>query len=369
MRIPRFCPHFPSILFLSLLLLTPVSVLAQGDTFSDCATWEAAVCGSVVDDGFDGFVDFDGAPVPDSFFGAIPSPQSVVWGDVSQEGNSPAGLAFFSDLDANGVEQGGVLFDDGRPVVMTPNGVLGPLQGICIDFEVANENVANSGAFVNFYDGDTLVETVAVPIVPENSGNSVPGTFGWINTDGINVTRFEFAVQGGTNDLGVVRNAQLAFGESCDPPAETCFEGLAAVKADIEALLATSTASDACYLTGALDCVCWMQNDCFWEQPSGNRLSQYGGSMFVGAAYAVCYLEWVDDPQADVIIDDLLAVLECIVDNEIAYAIENGGAQCYIDRAEDYAELGEIIDEDFDNQVVATLAYRLAWLHAYYSTY
>ena len=95
----------------------------------------------------------------------------------------------------------------------------------------------------------------------------------------------------------------------------------------------------------------------------------YGGSLFIGGAYTVAYLERVDDPQSDVLIDQLLDVLECIVDREIDYAIANDGHACLLERAEDFANLAEIIDEDFDNQVVATLAYKLAWLNAYYSTY
>jgi len=155
--------------------------------------------------------------------------------------------------------------------------------------------------------------------------------------------------------------------EPVDDP--SCFELLGDVKSEIEDLLAVANAHDAKKLETALGCVCWMQDDVFWEQPSFNRLSNYGGSLFLGAAYTVKFLEKVEDPQADVIIDQLLDVLECIVDSEIEYAIANGGRDSFIDRAEDFAELGDIIEEDLDNEFIATLAYRLAWLNAFYATY
>ena len=173
--------------------------------------------------------------------------------------------------------------------------------------------------------------------------------------------------EGGLNGF-IITDAQFVFSD-VEPPVETCFDLLTNVKLEVAALLETSEGHDAAYLQGALSCIQWSQHDCFWEQPSGDRLSIYGSSVFIGAAYTVSYLERVNDPQADVIIDDLLDVLECLVDNEIEYAIANGGRESFIERAVDFAELGEIIDDDFDNQVVATLAYKLAWVHAYYSTY
>ena len=158
--------------------------------------------------------------------------------------------------------------------------------------------------------------------------------------------------------------------ETPAPEPATCFEMLTDVRIDVDALLATvdPDSSDAYFLDSAAGCLEWMQDDVFWEQPSANRLSRYGGSLFVGAAYTVLYLERVDDPAADIIIDGLLDVLECIVDNEIAYAIENDGHDCFIENAEYFADLAAIIDDDFDNEFVATLAYRLAWLNAFYST-
>ena len=91
--------------------------------------------------------------------------------------------------------------------------------------------------------------------------------------------------------------------------------------------------------------------------------------MFTGAAYAICYLEHAGVDGTEEIVDSILEKLEQIVDDEIDYAIANGGRPDFIECAEDYAELAEWIDEDLDNPVVATIAYKLAWAHAYFATY
>jgi len=221
---------------------------------------------------------------------------------------------------------------------------------------------------ISLFDGDTLVQTVALMAGDSPFDLDDGFSYGWINTDELEVTKI--VIEDNTPGSLIINTFDIStIPDVVEPPAETCFDELGAVKSEIEALLATATGDDALYLQCALNCICWTQQDCFWVQPSGDRLSVYGSSVFLANAYTVCYLERVADPQSDVIIDQLLDVLECIVDKEIEYAIANGGTQCYIDRAADYAELGDIIDDDFDNQVIATLAYRLAWLNAYYSTY
>ena len=358
----------------AILVAVPAMIFAQGVTFTDCDAWETAVCGSVLDDDFESFVDENGDSYGDNFGGPIPTPQSVVWGEVSQDGNNSAAISF--QASTSFPISKGIIFDVGGedgtgPAVFTPNtAALGPLEGVCFSY-LTDDN--DSVITFNAYDGETLVASFPLPNAPDDdTGKPVASTFGWQNTEGLNVTRFEFAIEKSETStidpIGVVGDGQLSFGEGCDPPEVSCFDQLADIKADLADFVGTLSGNDAYFAQGALDCIDWMQHDCFWEQPSGNRLTRYGGSLFIGAAYTVAYLEWIDDPEADVLIDELVAVLECLVDHEIAYAIANGGNTCYIDRAEDYAELGNIIDEDFDNEVVATLAYRLAWLHAYYAT-
>jgi len=256
----------------------------------------------------------------------------------------------------------------GSPLMFTPNPENGELNGFCLRF-------ANRIADVRIFDGDTLIDSITT--TQGQDAPDAPRTFiCWENTEGVSVTHIEIENSLLSDDLAldpiavfVVLEGKFVFEPPAPEPA-TCFEMLTDVRSDVDALLAASDpyGSDAYFLDGASGCLEWMQDDIFWEQPSGNRLTQYGGSLFVGAAYTILYLEQVEDPAADDIIDGLIEVLECIVDNEIAYAIENDGHACFIENAEYFAELGEIIDDDFDNEVIATLAYRLAWLNAFYAT-
>ena len=251
----------------------------------------------------------------------------------------------------------------GAPVVFNIDPANGVLNGFCLRY-------FNLAADVRIFDGDTEIDSFTT--VPGQFDSSEPETFICFENDGSNVTRIEIEPTPG-QDMGLSRffvdSGEFRFEEAV-PDLVTCFELLSEFRANVAALLGNSVphSHDEYLLENVLDCTDWMQQDVFWEQPSGNRLSQYGGTLFIGAAYTIAYLEHVEDPAADVLIDDLLDVLECLVDNEIAYAIANDGHTCFIERAEDFADLAAVIDDDFNNEVVASLAYRLAWLHAYYAT-
>ena len=275
---------------------------------------------------------------------------------------------------------------DPQPLVLDLDPDLGKVEGLYLE---------GTGVTISLFDGDTLLDTFTSAFPVED--DSVPGIivvrtpfpptnreFGFINTQGLNITRVELSgidvsnlaelSPGLDRDFigAVIRDLKVSFCEpepEPEPEIDTCFDQLADVKAEVEALLATSTGKDARLLASVVDCICWTQHDCFWVQPSGDRLTAYGSNVFLGNAYSILYLEHVSDPQADVIIDQLLAVLECLVDREIEYAIANGGRQANIDKAMDFADLADVIDDEFDNQVVASLAYKLAWINAYYATY
>jgi hypothetical protein len=339
------------------------SASAQTGGFTtDLAQWQSDVPGTSLALNLESLVKFDGTLLDGNVdaFDTVPDGQNLGWGTLSQ-----------GFVDPNGVEGvltrtvGGLILArslEGVPLVHTIDSTNGALNGFCIRY-------VNLAADIRVYEGATLVDSFTT--VPGQFDSDDPEThICWENLGGVEVTRVEVERTAGQDVDGnpefFTIDGEFRFEAAAADPA-TCFEQLADVKAEVAALLADAEACDAYWLDGALDCIEWMQDDIFWD-PSGDRLTQYGGSMFIGAAYTVCYLEYVDDPAADVLIDELLAVLECIVDNEIAYAMENGGNSCYIENAEHFADLGEIIDEDFDNQVVATLAYRLAWLHAYYAT-
>jgi hypothetical protein len=301
---------------------------------------------------------------PNGFqIGIIPTGnQQLPWGTVSQDGNNPSQTAFNKSV--SGLVNAVAL--DGQPIIHNINPSL-CLSGFCLRY-------TSSRAEVRIFVEGNSEAAFQVTSAPGQATATDPETFiCWTNPGNEKVTRVEIARGGANTDggltlLNVIDGGEFSF-TSCNDNTSTCFEQLEAVKTNVDGFLASTTdADDAYWAEGALDCICWMQQDVFWEQPSGDRLSRYGGSMFIGAAYAVAYLECVDDPAADALIDEIMIVLECIVDREIEYAIANGGRSCFIDRAEDLADLGEVIDDDFDNEIIATLVYRLAWLNAYYAT-
>lgn len=385
--------------FLALVLvlaLAPVTVLAQGETFIGMDTievFEATAPGIIIDDDFDSIVnDINGDPIEPVFnddrndagrYFELQNPLQLAWGEISapvSEDSDMPGL--FSRGFVSFVEG---LFRVGRNtpssreslVLELNNPLLRQLEGFAYSFRRGSRQT------VSFYDGDTLIEEFTL------DDNNFPGfletrrpsgsvvdpsafSFAWINTDGRNVTRIEIAIPPGVVRLEL-SSMRFAFAEvldaPVDPPVLTCFEQLTDVRLGVEALLETAESDDAAFLNAAASCIEWTQNDNFWVQPSSNRLTAYGSSVFIGATYTILYLERVEDPQADVLIDQLLDVLDCIVENEIQYAIENGGRESFIERAADFAELAVIIDDDFDNQVVSSLAFKLAWLHAFYATY
>lgn len=355
---------FLAIWALTLLLFSPsASAQTTGQVIFGVDNWLAAMTGTVVCEEYESLIDIDGDPIQlgmgNVSIELFPS-QSISLGQLSFEDdfelfqNTPPFLIFRSPL------------EDPKPLVLDLDPDLGKVEGLSLQTGILR---------VSLFDGDTLLENF-VPLANDPDPNS-DQIFNWINTQGLNITRIEFSapepgdLPDGTEILeagGLVGPIKASF-LPCPEEPETCFDQLDDVKAEVEALLATATGKDARRLQNALDCICWSQHDCFWVQPSGDRLTGYGSNVFLAGAYAICYLERVSDPQADVIIDQYLAALECLVDKEIEYAIANGGTQCYIDQAIDYADLAEVIDDEFDNQVVASLAYRLAWLNAYYSTY
>ena len=339
----------------------------SGDFSTDRAQWQNDACGTIIDIGFDQIVDFSGNLLADlsDYNSTVPNGQALAWGNLSQVGSTPDGVIFRKD-DQISYQEAFVRILVGRRLSINidpANPAVGSLTGFCLRY--GNAFQAN----VNIYEGTTLIDSCNTEVGQNDIVGGTPTYICWSNSTGANVTRIEIEpiLDGSGGEEIALLEGEFSFGD-CDAN-PTCFEQLGSVKDNVASFLdSTTNAEDAYWAEGALDCICWSQQDVFWEQPSGDRLSRYGGSFFIGAAYAVAYLECVDDPQADVLIDELMVVLECIVDAEIEYAIANGGRSCFIDRAEDLANLGEMIDDDFNNEIIATLVYRLAWLNAYYST-
>ncbi len=351
----------------------PVLAQSEGLGFIDRALWDAQLSPTsiVLGDGFESIVNVDGVVIEGSGLGLseIAQPQQFAWGQLSS--TATPGTEEFVGFQVTffGVPQPvSVSLVNNARAIFDLDPSLGQVDGLFFQ--------GRDGALqIRLFDGDTLVATL---LESEFDPVRVDGMrdYGWINSNGLNVTRFEILVEPtpGRSSIPTIANLDFAFiplDEAPAPPApaDTCFQRLADVRAEIETLLASSEGKDAVLLQGALDLVTFSQDDVFWVQPSADRLSAYGGSVFLASAYAIVFLERAQDPQSDGIIDALLDTLDCLVDREIEYAIANDGRGGFIERAMDLAELADIIDEDLDNQVVASLAYKLAWVNAFYSTY
>lgn len=237
-----------------------------------------------------------------------------------------------------------------------PDPALGAAFGFCFT-GFGPETIAR------VFDGDTLIGELTT---------SDPGfvSTSFIAEPGQTITRIEFDTQ--------VLFVDLAVG-FCEPEPEpepeppvvelSKQECLEAIAMEVGALADAATDPYEVY---ALNVACaalhFSAKDKFYEE-GGNRLTAHGGNVFTGAAYAICYLEHTGVEGTEDIVDRIVDKLEEIVDCEIEYAIANGGTPQFIERAEEFAEVAEWIDEELDNPVVATIAYKLAWANAYFATY
>ena len=240
---------------------------------------------------------------------------------------------------------------------LEPDASLGIACGFCLtsDSGFFNESPIEDGV-VTFFDGDTQI------------GQATGPDFSFLAQPGETITRVDFA------DLRFAYDFQVAFCPDVTPelPPVVELSKQECLKAIAEEVGALADAATDDYEAYALNVACaalhFSAKDKFYEE-DGNRLTAHGGNVFTGAAYAICYLEHTGVEGTEDIVDRIVEKLEEIVDCEIEYAIANGGTPRFIERAEDFAEAAEWIDEELDNPVVATIAYKLAWANAYFATY
>ena len=102
----------------------------------------------------------------------------------------------------------------------------------------------------------------------------------------------------------------------------------------------------------------------FLYEEGGERLSNFGSVVFAGSGLAIRFLERSDVEGTDELTDSILANLKGIADDEIAFAIENGGRASFIARAMDFAARAE----NESDPVFAARFYRLAWVFSNRST-
>ena len=242
--------------------------------------------------------------------------------------------------------------------VFEPDSELGDVCGVCFSAFFSNGSSTNfANEQLEIFDGDTSLGIV----IPSEDPSFIAGP-------GQKITRIERRILFG--QLNVVTDMVLAVKPAPvveeDVSSQQCLANIAVEIGDLAD--AATDSEDAYALNVACAALNFAARDDFFEE-DGNRLTRYGSSVFTGAAYAISFLEYADVEGTEDIVDRILDKLEQIVDDEIDYALANGGTPKFIERAEDLAEVAQWIDEDLDNPVIATFVYKLAWVKAFFATY
>ena len=242
--------------------------------------------------------------------------------------------------------------------VFEPDSELGDVCGVCFSALFTNGNSANfANEQLEIFDGDTSLGIV----IPSEDPSFIAGP-------GQKITRIERRILFG--QVNLVTDMVLAVKPAPvveeDVSSQQCLANIAVEIGDLAD--AATDSEDAYALNVACAALNFAARDDFFEE-DGNRLTRYGSSVFTGAAYAISFLEYADVEGTEDIVDRILDKLEQIVDDEIDYALANGGTPKFIERAEDLAEVAQWIDEDLDNPVIATFVYKLAWVKAFFATY
>ena len=234
-------------LVLAFLIVFPATLSAQ--TFTDNDAWRAATCGQIVEDeiidriteymtanGLDPNVD-DVSAIP------LSMPTDLGWGTFTSFGFGDNAFFNFASVNSRGFiiderEFNSVTNDLERTFYLDPEPALGAVEGFSFHY-------GSEGFNIDIYDGTTLVESLHAP----DSGGTDFADFGWINTNGINITRLEIYSSPdnvGGNTVTFISGVDFSFGQAC-PPNVSFFDQLTDIKVDVEDLLALETGADAYY--------------------------------------------------------------------------------------------------------------------------
>ena len=344
--------------FKSLLLLIAcaISTPAFGQVTFDQAQFESQCPDLVTDD----FEDVELEPSAGILVAPFEVDTPFVGGTLSVfMPNGDPGIGVFADTSAAGemfttfatVGDGCLIFDLNVPATQ-------------FGFDIS----VVAGTTIEFFDADgNLVATELLPetdvVFGDGDGDVFDEElmfFGFVAPTGTTFSQVKITIT-----EGVIRFDNVSSG-FC-PQSVSCFDQIAETKAKLLLLIDEAQGADLHYLEGAYGCLCIMQDPIFWH--NDDRLSYYGADFFVGGAYTIAWLEASGNPNVEPIIACVLNTLDCIVENEIDYAIANDGHDCYLYYAEAYSDVANELYEELDLPVVSALAYRLAWLHAFYSTY
>ena len=354
----------------ALCLLAASTCFGQGELVSDKAAFDAATAGTnCLEENFDEVVFNDeGTTVQELFdptnidfvFGF--NELTIAGGSITFEDPSGQPVSslvansnnLFFAVDGQATSLIGLIAEstvDDTPSSSTiqVDTSLGQVAGVCFQFQglIADESLA----LLEIFDGDTLIDSFVVPFI------DFPGTLGYVNTSGANITSVRFSVEG--EDLVAVSDLDICFQEVAEE--DTCQSLLADTVSGLQALLPTGDAYDDVAIESALANLTVMQDPVFFDDE--NRLSSYGLTFFLGAKYSTLFLKQVDSVDVSDSLTAIQDILACVVDAEIQAAIDRGGDQDFIDFAM-YLEGCAQYFENEGNLIEATAFRKLAWLYA-----
>ncbi|MFK7769547.1 MAG: hypothetical protein AB8B55_20210 [Mariniblastus sp.] len=333
------------ILFAYLTTSLVASTVSAGDVFDDKDLWRASVCGNVIGTDFGSVVDFAGNSLPDDFSGEIPTPQNLSYGVVSQEGNALGIRA----LSTNGSV--GFVADFARSVDIDINPGLDPVEGVCF-------RVLQLDSIYKFYDGDTLVETQVAEYDATLTFDDAPAYWGWTNTEGLNITRIEISGTEESN-FAIVIEGEISFGGNCSPSPE---ESLEEIIASLEAIGPTGCYFDDLRIDLATYFLGSAANPAFFNEDGS--LNDNGCLFFWYAKKATSLLSRVNgNADVDQAQMDIQAVLNSIVEGELAAAVAAGGDAYSIATAEDFLLQAEMFAAAGDYKRAARKS-KWAWVFA-----
>ena len=313
---------------------------ASAQSFVDETAWLDSLCGQVVND------ELDFGQVGVGFPLEIVLP--TAWGMFDY---SSAGFTGNNGIEIDG--DTGLLIDDTPQLDLIPNPALGNVEGISFGY------FADAGELsITLADGSTIV--VPVPAAPPTDR----AFFGWTNDTGQAVTSVSYVVLDTDTDdqLAGFYAIGFSFGD-LKPTTPSCQDQLQSIVDALIVKLDSATGNDRGWIEAAIYELECAQNPLLFE--TEDRLSDYGNVFFGHNFHATYFLQCVSDQS---LVEDCLIsiqnLLACVVEAEIAFAIENPDVDAnflaYAEYFEEYAELYA----DYDLYLEAVLLYFYAWLFA-----
>ncbi|MEM9941959.1 MAG: hypothetical protein AAF939_10245 [Planctomycetota bacterium] len=315
------------------------STVVGGDTFTERADWQNAVCGTIVGDGFGELIDFTGQPFssnPNFTVQFLPS-QSTSWATITNTDGSLPGIFAGKELGVGSPVLVGVGGPENNPygnLDFTLNPDLGDLEGFYF-------NHIFGAVVVTMYDGDTVVDSFTTDLGddPSNFSNPTVG-FGWTNTDSLKVTkiRMEFTSLGTDVSDIAIGFGEIAFDDgSC--PSDDALDGILEVLDAVASIPPTGNRFEDFALAYATSAISEAANPDFFTEDG--LLTNQGQQIFSLLNQATRGLNWVSDPAAQTAIDDIQQYLSDIVQAEIDSAVAAEGVPFLINVAESYLGLAE----------------------------